>query len=79
MTQPFEAWVLPSGLAGSWADGTIESFLAAPWAYCMFQQGKDLTASSTYVNEFYNTFYRTGAANIVSGYGEVYQASCPSS
>jgi len=77
--QPYQIFVVPSGLAGSWVDGNVESFLMAPWIYSMFQQGKDLTASSTYVNEFYNTFYRTGAAGIVSGYGEVYQALCPSS
>jgi hypothetical protein len=78
MRQPFQAWVVPSGLAGNWMDGNIESFLIVPWAYCMYQQNKNLSGANDYINDFYKTFYRCGAANIVTGYGEVYTAMCPS-
>jgi hypothetical protein len=78
-TQLYEAWVVPSGLAGSWVDGNVESFLIAPWAYSMFQMGKDITACTTYVNDFYSAFYRAGAAGIVSDYGNdgIFHAYCP--
>jgi hypothetical protein len=80
MRQPFQAFVVPSGIAGSWVDGNVESFLISPWAYCMFKQGKDLTAASSYINDFYSAFYRCGAAGIVSGYGDegIFQAYGPS-
>lgn len=77
--QPYEVWVLPSGLAGSWADGTVESFLAAPWTYCMFQLGQDLATCSEYASSYYLTFYRCEADDIIENYHTVYQAVCPTS
>lgn len=76
--QSYEVWVLPSGIAGSWADGTVESFLVAPWAFCMYQEGS-LDTCDDYVNDFYKTFYRCGAGSAVEGYGVTYIASCPTS
>lgn len=53
--------VMPCGISGSWTYGTFESFLMAPYFYCLWQQGGDLSACDTYVNDFYNQFYRCGA------------------
>lgn len=77
--QPYEVWVMPSGLSGSWTDGTVESFLVAPWAYCMYQQNKNLESCNGFVNDFYSTFYRCGAGDLVQNYGTTYQATCPTS
>lgn len=76
---PYTVRVVPSGFSGSWADGTIESFLLAPWTYCIFQGGGDLETATTYVNDFYSTFYRCGAANVVQDYDTAYAALCPTS
>ena len=67
----YEVWVLPSGVAGSWADGTLESFLVALWAYCMYQQDGDLATCSAYLQEFYETFYRCSYEDALTGYGVV--------
>lgn len=72
----YRVYVMPSGLAGNWADGTVESYLAAPWANCMFLQGKDLSACTTYIDQFYSTFYRCSYQDaydtgLLSGYGVV--------
>lgn len=75
--QPYEVWVAPSGLSGSWADGTVESFLIAPWAYCMFQLDKDMGVCSQYVDSFYQSFYRCSYEDALSDYQTVYAASCP--
>lgn len=77
--QPYEVWVMPSGLSGSWTDGTVESFLVAPWAYCMYQQNKNLESCNGFVTDFYSTFYRCDAGDLVHNYGTTYQATCPTS
>lgn len=77
--QPYEVWVMPSGLSGSWTDGTAESFLVAPWAYCMYQQNKNLESCNGFVTDFYSTFYRCDAGDLVQNYGTTYQATCPTS
>lgn len=82
---PYAIYVMPQGISGSWADGTFESFLMAPWAYCMYQVRNasgniDLSSCDEYVNTFYQTFYRCSASGIVDGqggYGVVYAATCP--
>lgn len=63
----YEVWVLPSGLAGSYADGNVESFLIASWAYGMFY-GKNISVFESDVNNFYNAFYRCAPAGIVTDY-----------
>ncbi len=79
--QAYRVYVMPSGLAGSWADGTVESFLSAPWAYTWFQcfDTSDRYSCESYFNDFYSTFYRCSFADaqstgLVSGYGVVKQA-----
>lgn len=80
--QAYRVYVMPSGLAGSWADGTVESFLSAAWAYTWFQcydNTSDRYSCESYFNDFYSTFYRCSFADaqsdgIVSGYGVVKQA-----
>lgn len=74
----YEVWVMPSGITGSWVDGTVESFLVAPWACCMYQEGQNLSSCSSYVNDFYSTFFRCGG-NAVSNYGTTYQVTCATS
>lgn len=69
----YGVYVLPSGLCGSWADGTPESFLAAPWAYCVFHPNGasiDLSTCTTYVDSYCKTFYRSPSASIVSDYAD---------
>ncbi len=75
--KPYQIWVVPSGIAGSWTDGTVESFLMAPWAYCMYQRGQQLNECSAYVSSFYSTFFRCDPTAI-EGYGETYVANCHS-
>lgn len=79
--QPYLVYVMPSGLAGSWADGTVESFLAAPWAYGCFRSGNDLSSASTYVNDFYQTFYRCSADGVLRNFSNsgLLVATCPTS
>ncbi len=79
--QAYRVYVMPSGLAGSWADGTVESFLSAPWAYTWFQcfDTSDRYSCESYFNDFYSTFYRCSFADaqsdgVVTGYGVVKQA-----
>ncbi len=59
--QHYDAVVMPEGLAGSWADGTIESFLMAPWArgYLWGSAGAEFQAvADETVASFYTNFYR---------------------
>ncbi len=59
--QHYTAVVMPEGLAGSWADGTIESFLLAPWAlgYLYGIDGTTVQQTvDTYPSYFYEHFYR---------------------
>ncbi len=77
----YRVYTMPSGVAGCWADGNVESFLTAPWAYTWFQcyNSQDRYSSESYFNNFYSTFYRCSFsdacnAGLVSGYGDVKQA-----
>ncbi len=74
----YQIWVVPSGITGSWTDGTVESFLLAPWTYCMYQRGQQLDECSSYVSNFYSTFFRCDPSSAVEGYGETYVANCHS-
>ena len=64
--QDYTVAVMPRGISGSWTFGTFESFLVAPYFYCLFQQGGDLSACDSYVSDFYTTFYRCGASVLTS-------------
>lgn len=75
--QPYEIYTAPTGLAGSWLDGTVESYLLSLWAYGMFQGDSTL---DEWVDGFYQLFYRVEGASstgMVAGLGEVTQALCP--
>lgn len=63
--QAYQVFVMPSGLAGSWADGTVESYLLAPWAYDMFQGDGALDACTDYLDEFYECFYRASYKDVL--------------
>lgn len=66
--------VMPSGLGGSWADGSVESFLIAPWIYAIYQEGGNLDTACTpdYVEKFYDTFYRADYSQLLDEYGTSY-------
>ena len=71
----YYVWVMPADADGSWNDGTFSSFLVAPWAYSMVN-GHGTSDADAYVNDFYDTFYRDGAANLVTGYGSKVYVTC---
>lgn len=73
----YDVWIMPSDADGSWNDGSFSSYLVAPWAYSMVN-GRGTSDADSYVNDFYSTFYRAGAADIVSGYGSEVHVTCPS-
>jgi hypothetical protein len=77
--QPYQIFVIPTGIAGNWSKGTVESFLAAPWAYGMFQMGGDASVGSEYAASYYQMFYRCDSASAMTSYGETYDAPCPTS
>lgn len=56
--QPYKVAVVPSGLAGSWADGTVESFLLAAWAFGIFQGGGKPDSCTAYLEDYCSVFYR---------------------
>lgn len=55
--QSYSVRVVPEGIAGSWADGTTESFLLAPWALCVFQSGS-ISDCKDWIDQYYACFYR---------------------
>ncbi len=73
INQPYGVYVVPTGLAGSWLAGTPESYLLVPWAYCAFHATNgsiDLSTCTSYVDSFYQTFYRAASGSIVSDYSD---------
>lgn len=80
---PYLVYVMPSGVAGSWLDGTFESFLMAPWAYEAFTGTTDINLSETesMVSQFYRCFYRCSADGIINAEGSYWGgylvATCP--
>lgn len=71
----YEVFILPSGVSGSWNDGTFESYLIAPWAYSIARE-HGTSQADQFVNDFYSTFFRCGAADCVEGYGGKVQVIC---
>lgn len=53
--QEYDVSVVPQGLAGSWAEGTIESFLLSSWVQDKYY---DTSNCASYVQQFYKYFYR---------------------
>ncbi len=71
VNQPYGVYVVPTGLAGNWLAGTPESYLLVPWAYCVFHQSSgtiDLSTCTSYVDSFYQTFYRAASGSMLSDY-----------
>ena len=57
MDDAYNVIVVPSGIAGSWAAGHLDSFLLAPWAFRV-QSEANLDAAGDYAKSFYETFLR---------------------
>ena len=75
---PYEIWVLPSGIDGSWSYGTAESFLASVWSLTVYRGAADFEACNSYVSEFYDYFYRVSDYNAaLENYQVSYEAECP--
>ena len=77
--QHYDVAVMPDGLSGNWADGTIESFLMAPWAfgYLYGSAGtSNQAAADEIVTTFYKNFYRCGDDSLsklkTHGYAQQY-------
>ena len=69
--QNYGVAVVPCGVTGSWADGTFESFLLAPYLYCLYHN-RDASSyhvnasyADNYVNNFYSQMYRCGSQGIL--------------
>ena len=80
--QKYYVYTMPVGLAGNWADGTVESYLTAPWAFDMLRGETSLANASSYISAFYETFYRVdNASKVIENYGKsgVSRAKCPTS
>lgn len=75
---PYQVFQIPSGVAGNWFDGNVESFMSSVWAYSVFQ-GADLNDAREWIESFYKLFYRidTDALSRVDGFGTTLAASCP--
>ncbi len=83
MGQPFQIHVVPSGLSGSWAKGTVESYLVSAWALCKFRSA-DSAFLEQRVSDFYNAFYRceptsssTNYRDLISDYDNTRTTLCP--
>ncbi len=65
--------VIPCGVAGSWADGSFESFLLAPYFWCLYneRQGNSfsLSYSDDFVDRFYSVMYRCGPKDFLDASG----------
>ena len=70
--------VIPCGVAGSWADGNFESYMLAPYLWCLYQHrsqssdgtvGINLEYSDEIVNRFYSVMYRCGPEGILDAAG----------
>ena len=57
MGKEWRVAVVPSGIAGSWSAGHVDSFLLVPWAF-RIQKEDNLSAAEGYVSSFYSTFLR---------------------
>lgn len=78
--QRYSIQVVPQGLAGSWADGTPESHLIALWAFEIFRGGKVQGDVATYMNRYYETFYRiknATSSGTIRDLDTSREASCP--
>ena len=86
--QDYGVAVMPCGVAGSWADGSFESFLMVPYLWCLYMHrssDKNITCSYSddYVNNYYKIMYRCNSGGLLDasnndgsggagGYGSVF-------
>jgi hypothetical protein len=86
--QDYGVAVMPCGVAGSWADGSFESFLMVPYFWCLYMHrnsDKNITCSYSddYVNGYYKNMYRCNPGGLLNasnndgsggagGYGSVF-------
>ena len=79
--QPYEVYVMPSGIDGNWATGTVESYLASAWALKTFWDDSSAAElAEEAVTQLYTTFYRVSSSDVftaVSDYATTYTAECP--
>lgn len=73
---PYRVQVMPSGMSGSWADGTVESFLVSPWAEGLFKNDGNLERCKSYADQFYATFYRGSTDSALTDFNTSYTALC---
>lgn len=67
----------PCGVSGNWVDGNIESFLLAPYFWCLYQHKHSSNGLATitcsysddFVNRFYSVMYRCGSEDILDASG----------
>ena len=69
--QDYKVYVMPSGPAGSWADGTVESYLLSAWAYDMFQGDGTISSCEEYLDEYTQCFYRASYEDVLEDYHTV--------
>lgn len=64
--QAYDIYVMPEGMSGNWADGTVESFLIQPWANACLTSSSVSSSNKNAVREsaqsFYETFYRASGS-----------------
>lgn len=73
---PYRVQVMPSGVCGSWADGTVESYLVSLWIEGLFKNDGNLERCKSYVDQFYGTFYRASADSALANFDTSYTALC---
>lgn len=74
--KPYDVYVAPTGIAGSWLLGSPESFLLSGWSYDRFH-GKAVDTSR--IDDFYKTFYRRSFSGAVRDLTTTEHATAPKS
>lgn len=85
--QKYRIYIMPTGLSGNWADGTVESFLIRSWAsVCLTTSdpsGSDEDSLNDSIQDFYTSFYRADKTKVSNRFKRsIYnplRASCPRS
>lgn len=57
MDNPYRVIVVPTGIAGQWTEGHLDSFLMSLWSF-RIQSDDNLSAAESYAQNFYSTFLR---------------------
>ena len=73
MSNSYNVIVVPSGIAGAWYEGHLDSFLLSPWAL-RIQDSSNLEAAANYLSNFYSTFLRcSDTGNAVTNWDTSYR------